>query len=875
MKAITILIISLFLATLAEAQVSRTVELTAGSLNTELTAQELNTITDLTITGTMNSRDFRTMRDSMPVLTVLDISEVNILAYEGMEGTNNFGNIYDSWGIFPVDEIPMASFTDKVSLQSVLFPLSCKAIGSAAFSDCTGLAGELHLPSGITRIETNAFIHCSSLTGELIIPPLVTHVEGGIFAGCSGITSLTIPPSVKQIEPGAFSGCSGLQLIEAYPLPPILLTISQEVFKGVDFANCTLMVPYETRELYASALVWKEFTSIIEHESGFLLSDNSLQLTHEGGADSSIHLKANVAWQVTSDQEWLSVSPASGNTDQIITVSVEPNPGLSSREGALVFSSEGLYSQSIHVKQDAIATAVNITPGSLKEALSEEEKQSVSTLILTGSMDARDFNTIRYQMPLLEVLDIREVTIEAYTDTTFGNTINHPKDAIPFAIHEWSDDFQTSYALSEHKKLAVVKLPHTLKTIGYRAFFACGNLKTVEMQSLVTDIRNEAFLYCASLTSVNLSSSLTTIGEMAFQGCASLPSIELPSALKKIDYYAFGECRALKSIVIPPSVTSLESYAFKGCSSLESVTIPSSITIIRVEAFMGCSSLTSVVIPPHVTLIEGFAFRDCSSLGTLTLPATLTSLLPAAFADCISLDTIYSYAVTPPDLDNPGGWDVFDNVDKANCMLYVPKGTKEVYASAFGWKEFANIVEMDEFSLSDTTVTLEAGANSQATVELHSSLAWTASSDEEWLRVNPETGSSGHQLTLTAEANPLDTARTAIVTIAADDMDSLILTVTQKALTVGLDELESKADVKYYPNPFTHEMAIEIANPSLMEVSIEIYSISGQKVRTLAKAHKGAKITLFWDGADEQGQKVPYGAYLLKVNEQTRKVMKR
>jgi hypothetical protein len=289
---------------------------------------------------------------------------------------------------------------------------------------------------------------------------------------------------------------------------------------------------------------------------------------------------------------------------------------------------------------------------------------------------------------------------------------------------------------------------------------------------------------------------------------------------------------------------------------------------------MECSSLTAVVIPSGVNLIEEFAFRGDSKLSTLTLPESLTQIGPAAFSDCTSLDTIYSYAVNPPDLNISTGWDVFDNVDKSNCLVYVPIGTKELYASAYGWKDFTNITEMGQFSLEVTTVTLDARENSEVPVNLYSTLAWTATSDQEWLTVDPASGSGGQLLTLTAEANP-DIARTAMVTISADDMEPLILTVTQKAMTVGVDETVNSAPIKYYPTPFTREMAVEIANPSLDEVTVEIYSISGQKIRTLARAQKGAKISLRWDGGNEQGQQVAPGIYLLKVNEQVRKVVKR
>ena len=39
---------------------------------------------------------------------------------------------------------------------------------------------------------------------------------------------------------------------------------------------------------------------------------------------------------------------------------------------------------------------------------------------------------------------------------------------------------------------------------------------------------------------------------------------------------------------------------------------------------------------------------------------------------------------------------VFKKVDKTGCILYVPKGAKEKYATTDGWKDFLNIVEIIE-----------------------------------------------------------------------------------------------------------------------------------------------------------------------------------
>jgi len=70
MKKLIFLFSLLYLALDTYAQLSKTIDLAnAGTLSTALTPTELQNVTNLTITGTIDARDFKTMRDSMPLLS--------------------------------------------------------------------------------------------------------------------------------------------------------------------------------------------------------------------------------------------------------------------------------------------------------------------------------------------------------------------------------------------------------------------------------------------------------------------------------------------------------------------------------------------------------------------------------------------------------------------------------------------------------------------------------------------------------------------------------------------------------------------------------------------------------------------------------------
>ena len=83
MKKAILFFLSMCITIMLQAQVSKSLECTAGFLADSLTSGEKNTITNLTLTGTIDARDFVTMRDSMPVLAVLDLSGATIATYTG------------------------------------------------------------------------------------------------------------------------------------------------------------------------------------------------------------------------------------------------------------------------------------------------------------------------------------------------------------------------------------------------------------------------------------------------------------------------------------------------------------------------------------------------------------------------------------------------------------------------------------------------------------------------------------------------------------------------------------------------------------------------------------------------------------------------
>ncbi|MBC8377249.1 MAG: carboxypeptidase regulatory-like domain-containing protein [FCB group bacterium] len=87
---------------------------------------------------------------------------------------------------------------------------------------------------------------------------------------------------------------------------------------------------------------------------------------------------------------------------------------------------------------------------------------------------------------------------------------------------------------------------------------------------------------------------------------------------------------------------------------------------------------------------------------------------------------------------------------------------------------------------------------------------------------------------------------------------------------VSVDDLEMIPTAyglsQNYPNPFNPTTSIEFALPEAAEVSLEIYNLLGQKVRTLVTGYVPAGyINTSWDGLDQNGKEISSGTYIYRL----------
>lgn len=187
--------------------------------------------------------------------------------------------------------------------------------------------------------------------------------------------------------------------------------------------------------------------------------------------------------------------------------------------------------------------------GSLEKALEGRDLSSIYSLKLSGEMDARDFNFIKWNLQNIEVIDLSGIRIVAYSGdegTNEGYQETYPADEIPLgAFFYWCDRIEDGVLIKNDERHYDEGMP---------------SLRSVTLPTSIKAIGRNAFARAYNLADINFPEGLELIDYVSFRYCVSLESIVLPSTLKEIGLWTFTEMASLKEVhckaAIPPTVNS-------------------------------------------------------------------------------------------------------------------------------------------------------------------------------------------------------------------------------------------------------------------------------------------------------------------------------
>ena len=614
-------------------------------------------------------------------------------SYDGATGTltiSGDGEMYDRtspWKEYRIKAIKFIGSPTSIGerafqdsdIESVVIPSSVTSIKFSAFFGCNNLTSVV-ISEGVTSIAAMAFAHCDNLK-SVKIPSTITSLEGNEFRSCSSLVNVELSEGLTSIGQSTFYECFSLDSIN---IPSTVTNISDRAF-----SFCSL------RSIEISANVTNIDSGAFQYcttIASIVVDEKNRVYDSRGNCNALIETATNT------------LMVGSANTvipEDITSISELAFNGCS-----------GLKS----IKIPASVTSIG------KDAL-----RGCSGLI---SLIVDEGNTV------YDSRDNCNALIESATNTLISGCKNTiiPKDITIIANN----------AFYGCNTLESIVIPEGVKSIGKNAFQDCTSLVSVDIPESVTSIGDQAFYYCSALTNIEIPDSITSLSQFLFDGCSSLKSVRIPTGVTSIGTQAFCNCSSLTTIVIPAGVTSIGHAAFYDCTALTSIVslIPADKLFAPGSIFSGVNTNSSILYVVSgakstyentnrwnrfknikeingecgdelywslndgtLTIMGNGAMYDYTSssrapwydsrdsIKVIRLLGDVTSIGAETFSGCNDLESIVSFI--PADKLVAPGSNAFADIDKSTCHLYVPANTKTKYETTIGWKEFANIFEIN------------------------------------------------------------------------------------------------------------------------------------------------------------------------------------
>ena len=577
-----------------QAQISKTITVTtSGTLSSFFTTPELNTVTNLTLSGNIDARDMAFVRDKLKVISMINLSAAKIIFYAGTAGTYSGLSL-----VYPANELPMYSFynantnTFKTSLTSITLPTSITSIGYLAFYYCWNLSGTFTIPATVRKIGDYALYGCYGISaysvpsgntryssydgmlmskaqdslficpttksGALTIPSTVSWIGFSAFEGCSQLTgTLNLPVNLRKIEDYAFYYCSGLT--GDLSLPATLNKLGSYSFYGCSGLN-------------GSVSIQKNLNSIGAYP--FLLCNNLISFnvnmnnTRLASADGVLFSKAQDTLQVFPGAKAGSYTiPASVKVLKDysfyncsnLTGSLDIPSGIDSVGNYAFFGSTQLGSFTVQAGNAKYTAQNGVLYSKDMKRLIICPVSTSGNFTIPESVERIEASALAYCSGITGTVSLSE-NIRFIGDYAFygceqitgfevspANSRYSAKDKILYS------KAQDSLFICPYSFSGKFTSPSTVKYIGYSAFDGCSNLTEITLPSSVNYIDNYAFELCSGLTKIRLNENVNHIGSSAFYNCSGLQRFEFNKATPPaVDYYTLEGINKLTCNLIIP-----------------------------------------------------------------------------------------------------------------------------------------------------------------------------------------------------------------------------------------------------------------------------------------------------------------------------------
>lgn len=542
------------------------------------------------------------------------------------------------------------------SAKSISIPVSVKHIGKEAFLGHTELV-RVEIPGYVESIDFNAFSGCSSLE-KVTVPDTVKEIGNGAFSGCTGLKSVVLGKNLKKLGSGVFADCTSLGQLklskdnkdfsydagviyskdktviygmipgyaqDVYKMPSTVKTIKNNAFWGCAnlkrveignnvkeipdyvFANCLNLekatFPYSVLRIgiksFADCINLGDIEipiSVSEIHRTAFDGCPKLRIIAEKGSYGAEYEEQRDKSQV-AQSEYQDILQKAEESDAVSDLDRQEESALPGTKDTQGSGTGSMLGQSTVVGGNAVIFIDN----SRSKVLSGNEWSGGTEQDQTAASSSEIMNNGQQAGGLLKytIVNNKKIAAQAY----YGNT-SLTEYNVPDTITEIGD---FAFARSG---LTSITIPEGVDTIGYGAFYHCGNLTSVTIPESVTEIAPSAFSKTKWMEErlADRRNPFTVVGDgilVAYSGQGG-------------------------KVTVPEGIKHIGAEVFKGKTDITSVTLPSTCLSVGEDAFAGCSSLVSISGGSYIKEIKDRAFAGCP-ISTIKIPASVESIGLRAF----------------------------------------------------------------------------------------------------------------------------------------------------------------------------------------------------------------------------------------------------
>lgn len=629
---------------------------TPGTLRSSIKALGISpdTVTNLTVTGKINASDFKDMRDSLPVLKIIDLSATQILAY----GPGKDHPVPPAIGTVPAEKsfavnvIPEASFnvtTRRIPLQKIVLPSGITEIQSMAFAHLKSATEIVFSGNQLIKLGNSVFTDLPMLQ-TIALPASITSMGMQLFTYCNSLSYLTLPEGITTIPSLTFQNCTALDSV-FIPVNCHLTSIGSGAFQNTGSLRSMDI---------SSTLVSIDSTAFSNSSATFRVDPANTAFTAIDG--------------VLYNKDASKLIRCSSKISSLVI------PSTVKLIGGSAFEFNDIQSVTI---PSSVKTIGNHAFGSCLKLTAIDNTNANFTFIDKYAF-YKTTSLGNFKCPeSLKEIGTYAFNLSGVKSVTFNSSLEIINDNAFYACSN----------LGEIDLSACTKLSY----LGTSSFRSNPSMTNAKLPSQLTDIPEYAF-QSSGLMSVVLPSNLKTLGRNAFYFSDFLKSIELPEGFVSMGDFAFDGCTSLVSVTIPSTCTSIGLQAFSRTKARFSIstTNPNYSAVGNVLYNKDKSTLITATkdikgfftVPSSVKTIGTYAFYQDSELISLAIPEGV-SIGKSAFSSLTGLTALYVEDATPFNL---GSNNPFTGMNLAGCVLYVKdQAAKAKYLAATYWKNFEQI----------------------------------------------------------------------------------------------------------------------------------------------------------------------------------------